>query len=123
VGKNKLADRFLELLQIPREYIQLDRDTTVNHLTSQPVIEHGLVRYEDSPLVKAAREGRVLLIDEADKAPTHVTAILKSLLADGEMLLSDGRRLVKSKTRNDKNEIVVHPDFRVFVLVRIFGLF
>ena len=29
VGKNKVADRFLQLLDRPRQYIQLHRDTTV----------------------------------------------------------------------------------------------
>ena len=29
VGKNKIADRFLQLLNRPREYLQLHRDTTV----------------------------------------------------------------------------------------------
>lgn len=53
------------------------RDTTVQTLTVQPTVVQGVVRYEDSPLVKAAKLGRVLVVDEADKAPTHVTCILK----------------------------------------------
>jgi hypothetical protein len=78
----------------------------------------GLVVYEDSALVKAAQHGRVLVIDEADKAPlevrswcaleclvstldpshvvtflsSKVVAILKGLVEDGEMTL----RLVDS---------------------------
>ena len=120
VGKNKLADRFLQLLNLPRQYIQLDRDTTVAQLTSLPVVIDGIVTYEDSALVQAAANGHTLVIDEADKAPTHVTAILKSLLADGEMLLADGRRLVmgitKQKKEMEKGVIAVHPDFRVIVL-------
>ena len=43
-------------------------------LTSNPTIVGGVLRYEDSPLVRAVQEGRVLMVDEADKAPTHVTA-------------------------------------------------
>ena len=31
VGKNKLADYFLKLMRLPREYIQLHRDTTVRY--------------------------------------------------------------------------------------------
>ena len=46
-------------------------------LTVQPTVVDGRVKYEDSPLVKAVREGHVLVVDEADKAPTHVTCILK----------------------------------------------
>nr|XP_025730607.1 von Willebrand factor A domain-containing protein 8 isoform X2 [Callorhinus ursinus] len=50
VGKNKIVDRFLHLLNRPREYIQLHRDTTVQTLTLQPSVQDGLIVYEDSPL-------------------------------------------------------------------------
>lgn len=53
------------------------RDTTVQSLTLQPTVRDGVVKYEDSPLVTAVRTGHVLVVDEADKAPTHVTCILK----------------------------------------------
>ncbi|KAL7983993.1 hypothetical protein Chor_004533 [Crotalus horridus] len=94
VGKNKVVDRFLQLLNRPREYLQLHRDTTVQSLTLQPSVKEGLIVYEDSPLVKAVKKGHILMIDEADKAPTNVTCILKTLVESGEMILSDGRRIV-----------------------------
>jgi hypothetical protein len=53
------------------------RDTTVQALTLQQKVVDGIVMIEDSPLVRAAREGHIIIIDEADKAPTHVTCILK----------------------------------------------
>uniref|UniRef100_A0A7N5JNI8 von Willebrand factor A domain containing 8 n=1 Tax=Ailuropoda melanoleuca TaxID=9646 RepID=A0A7N5JNI8_AILME len=96
VGKNKIVDRFLHLLNRPREYIQLHRDTTVQTLTLQPSVKDGLIVYEDSPLVKAVKLGHVLVVDEADKAPTNVTCILKTLVENGEMILADGRRIVAS---------------------------
>lgn len=43
-GKNKICDRFLQRLQLPREYIQLHRDTTIQSLTLQPSISNGNVR-------------------------------------------------------------------------------
>lgn len=94
VGKNKLVDRLLQLMNRPREYIQLHRDTTVQSLTTQPNVVDGRVVYEDSPLVKAVKSGHVLVIDEADKAPTNVTCILKNLVESGEMILSDGRKIL-----------------------------
>lgn len=114
VGKNKIVDRFLQLLNRPREYIQLHRDTTVQTLTVQPTVKDGILVYEDSPLVKAIKNGHVLVIDEADKAPTHVTCILKSLVESGHMILSDGRKIVKNSS--DSNDIVTHPDFRIIIL-------
>ncbi|KAI8437077.1 hypothetical protein MSG28_010437 [Choristoneura fumiferana] len=121
VGKNKIADRLLQLLNRPREYIQLHRDTTVQSLTVQPTVLDGVVVYEDSPLVKAVKHGHVLVVDEADKAPTHVTCILKTLVENGEMILSDGRRIVpkhmmESSGGEASSFIPVHDDFRMIVL-------
>ncbi|CAJ1427783.1 unnamed protein product [Effrenium voratum] len=114
VGKNVAVDRVLELLRAEREYVQLHRDTTVSSLTVRPVLENGRLNYEDAPLVRAAKYGRVCVLDEADKAPTEVVVILKALVEDGELLLGDGRRLCRSaKTPSD---ILIHPDFRLWVL-------
>ncbi|XP_041128021.1 von Willebrand factor A domain-containing protein 8-like isoform X1 [Polyodon spathula] len=118
VGKNKIVDRFLQLMNRPREYLQLHRDTTVQTLTLQPSVRDGIIIYEDSPLVKAVKMGHILVIDEADKAPTNVTCILKTLVESGEMILADGRRIVADPAfaRGRPNAIVIHPDFRMLVL-------
>lgn len=63
VGKNKLVDHMLSLLQREREYIQLHRDTTVQSLTVLPSLQDGKIVYEDSPLLRAAKRGTVLVID------------------------------------------------------------
>ncbi|RXM98061.1 von Willebrand factor A domain-containing protein 8 [Acipenser ruthenus] len=62
--------------------------------------------------------GHILVIDEADKAPTNVTCILKTLVESGEMILADGRRIVADPAfaRGRPNAIVIHPDFRMLVL-------
>ncbi|XP_023930017.1 von Willebrand factor A domain-containing protein 8 [Lingula anatina] len=118
VGKNKIVDRFLHLLNKPREYLQLHRDTTVQTLTLQPTVRDGVIIYEDSPLVRAAKHGHILVVDEADKAPTHVTCILKTLVESGEMHLADGRRIVSADSGlpPSDNLIVIHPNFRMMVL-------
>ncbi|KAH8408927.1 hypothetical protein KR009_003780 [Drosophila setifemur] len=117
VGKNKLVDRLLELMQRPREYIQLHRDTTVHSLTLQATLKDGQVSYEDSALVQAVRSGHVLVVDEADKAPVNVTCILRTLVESGEMVLADGRRIVPAGAGSGlPNTIETHPDFRLIVL-------
>ncbi|KAL4635681.1 von Willebrand factor A domain-containing protein 8 isoform X1 [Arapaima gigas] len=118
VGKNKIVDRFLHLMNRPREYLQLHRDTTVQTLTLQPSVQDGIIVYEDSPLVKAVKMGHILVIDEADKAPTNVTCILKTLVESGEMILADGRRIVSNpkEAEGRPNVIIMHPDFRMLVL-------
>jgi MoxR-like ATPase len=115
-GKNKLIDRLLHLLQWPREYMQLHRDTSVQSLTTVPTIVEGKVRYEDSPLVKAVQRGHVLIIDEADKAPTEVVCILKSLIEDGQMTLGDGRQLLGPGRTAGDDDILIHPNFKLIAL-------
>ena len=44
--------------------------------------------------VRALERGMVLLVDEADKAPTHVTCILKNIIEQSEITLADGRRII-----------------------------
>ena len=46
--------------------------------------------------MKAVKSGHILVVDEADKAPTHVTCILKTLVESGEMILS-GKFLTEIK--------------------------
>ena len=121
-GKNKLTDHLLSILKWEREYMQLHRDTTVGALTVQPTLEAGKVLFEDSALVRAVRLGHALVVDEADKAPTEVVVVLKGLAEDGEMSLSDGRRILKAEVAAEvaadrQDEVVpIHPDFRMFVL-------
>ncbi|KAJ3062151.1 von Willebrand factor A domain-containing protein 8, partial [Podochytrium sp. JEL0797] len=120
VGKNKITDRFLELIQRPREYMQLHRDTTVGALTATPSVEAGRIVMQDSPLLRAVKAGRVVVVDEADKAPVMITAALKSLAEKGEMGLVDGRTIrplvQKKEGHEDENVIWMHPDFRMIVL-------
>lgn len=93
------------------------RDTTVQSLTSQQTVIDGVLQIEDSPLVKAVKAGYVLVIDEADKAPAHVTCVLKNLVETGNMRLADGRQIVSNtNTIKDDSVIILHPDFRMIVL-------
>ncbi|RDB28140.1 von Willebrand factor A domain-containing protein 8 [Hypsizygus marmoreus] len=114
VGKNKIVDRLCQLLGRPREYIQLHRDTTVNQLMFTTSLEGGVLQYTDSPLLRAITFGRVIIIDEADKAPEHVVAIFRSLAGQREMTLSDGRRV--RPVREREGDIPVHPNFRLILL-------
>ena len=77
-------------------------------------LEGGIINYTDSPLLRAIKYGRVIIIDEADKAPEHVVAIFRSLAGQGEMSLSDGRRVRPVLER--EGDIVVHPNFRLILL-------
>lgn len=43
--------------------MQLHRDTTVQSLTVTPTLKDGIISFEDSPIVKAVKYGRVLVLD------------------------------------------------------------
>eukprot|EP00760_Papus_ankaliazontas_P017911 PhM_4_TR17397/c0_g1_i1/m.85845 len=118
VGKNKLVDRFLQMLQLPRQYIQLHRDTTIASLTLSPNIVNGQLVWEDSAMVQAVMYGHVLVVDEIDKAPVEVVQILKGLVEDKEMILGDGRKIVAhgAPVSSDERVIRIHPSFRMIAL-------
>ncbi|KAE9393793.1 hypothetical protein BT96DRAFT_958988 [Gymnopus androsaceus JB14] len=112
VGKNKVIDRLCQLLRRPREYIQLHRDSTVSQLMFTTTLTNGVLTYSDSPLLRAIRYGRVMVVDEADKAPEHVVAVFRSLAGRGEMTLGDGRK----EEEEEGKDIIVHKDFRLVLL-------
>lgn len=125
VGKNKLADRLLCLLHCEREYVQLHRDTTVQSLTLSPSLKAGVVVWDDSPLMRAVKAGRCLVIDEADKAPLEVVCVLKALAEDGELSLLDGRTVIQSGDPRlcaasidgaSQSFVAMDPNFRMVVL-------
>ena len=114
VGKNMIIDRICQVANWEREYIQLHRDISISAMTLAPSLEDGKIVWKDSPLVRAARDGCALVIDEADKAPIEVISVLKGLIEDGELMLADGRRI----SRHQKGEgiIAMHPNFTLWVL-------
>ena len=114
VGKNMVVDRICQIANFEREYLQLHRDSTIGQLTLQPALEDGRIVWRDSPLVRAVRDGSVLVIDEVDKAPIEVITVMKSLAEDGELLLADGRRISRHSEGNDV--IPIHPDFSLWLL-------
>ncbi|KAH8071044.1 ATPase [Aureococcus anophagefferens] len=67
----------------------------------------GTLVWEDS--ARRAKYGRCLVVDEADKAPLEVVCVLKALLEDGELTMSDGRRIVD----DDANDELKKPRYDI----------
>ena len=67
---------------------------------------------ESKYIFLACVAGHVLIIDEADKAPTHVTSTLRSLLESKHIRLPDGRVI----SEGPDADIKLHPDFRIIAL-------
>ncbi|GAA5845377.1 hypothetical protein JCM3766R1_006337 [Sporobolomyces carnicolor] len=118
VGKNKIIDRLLQVQQRGREYVQLSRDSTTESLLSSVALEGGVLERTETPLLRAIRKGRVMVIDEVDKAPPNVIAALASLASRGELSLPTGANVRPSSSINGfaPGDVVVHPKFRLVLL-------
>lgn len=72
--------------------------------------------------VSAAINGRILVLDEADKAPVEVVALLKGLIEDGQLSLPDGRMLSYGDNASEDPDIVpIHDDFSIWALTNPAG--
>lgn len=99
--RRELALAFLELTNRELEFIALSRDTTEADLKQRREIRSGTAYYHDQSAVRAATNGRVLLIEGVEKAERNVLPVLNNLLENREMHLEDGRFLIPA-SRYDK---------------------
>lgn len=99
--RRSLAMQFLQLTQRELEYVALSRDTTESDLKQRREIKEGTATYFDQSAVRAATEGRILVIEGVEKAERNVLPVLNNLLENREMHLEDGRFLIPA-TRYDK---------------------
>ncbi|KAG7160949.1 von Willebrand factor A domain-containing protein 8-like 1, partial [Homarus americanus] len=123
-----LALSYLQLTKREVEFVTLTRDTTDTDLKQRREIRGGTSFYHDQNAVRAAVEGRVLVLEGIEKAERNVLPVLNNLLENREMQLEDGRLLISS-SRYDKliqehsqeeldrmNLVRVDEDFRVIAL-------
>lgn len=120
--------QYLQLTQREVEYVALSRDTTESDLKQRREIIGGTAHYIDQSAVRAAREGRVLVLEGIEKTERNVLPVLNNLLENREMHLEDGRLLIPAERYDkllqeygqdelDKWQLVrVSEDFRVIAL-------
>lgn len=82
-----MAMQYLELTKREVEYIALSRDTTEADLKQRREISAGSAYYVDQCAVRAATNGRVLMIEGIEKAERNVLPVLNNLLENREMQL------------------------------------
>lgn len=100
-SRRLLALQYLELTKRELEYVALSRDTTEADLKQRREIIGGTAQYFDQSAVRAATEGRVLVLEGIEKAERNVLPVLNNLLENREMHLEDGRLLIPAE-RYDK---------------------
>ncbi|GBP05221.1 von Willebrand factor A domain-containing protein 8 [Eumeta japonica] len=100
-NRRKVALQYLELTQRELEYVALSRDTTEADLKQRREIQNTTAKYFDQSAVRAAIEGRILVLEGIEKAERNVLPVLNNLLENREMHLEDGRFLIPAE-RYDK---------------------
>lgn len=77
----------------------------------------GNTTWTDSPLVLAAREGSVCILDGVDRLDAHALGSLRSLIQDGVVDLPSGERLtVISKEQKQSGMTGILEGFRIIAL-------
>jgi hypothetical protein len=92
--RRRLALSYCEMARRESEVLTISQDTTEADLKQRREIVNGCAIYVDQAPVRAALEGRVLIVDGIEKAERNVLPTLNNLLENREMALSDGRFLV-----------------------------
>ena len=82
-----LAMAFCELTQREVEFVALSRDTTETDLKQRREITQRSAIFEDQAPVRAALQGRVLVLDGIEKAERNVLPVLNNLLENREVVL------------------------------------
>lgn len=95
--RRRIVMQYSELTRREVEYILLNRDTTESDLKQRREILDGTSSYHNQSAVRAAIEGRILLIEGVEKTERNVLPILNNLLENREMHLEDGRFLIAAK--------------------------
>ena len=128
VGKQTLSRELSRLLDQPVEPILLYQDMSSRDLLQQRDTDvNGNTVWRHSPLVKAAVEGRLALIDGIDRLYPGTLALIQRLTQDRELTLHDGTRLLgadrfeqtaKEANLNEdkmkqKGLLKIHPAFRI----------
>jgi MoxR-like ATPase len=120
-----LALVFCQKLGRELEYVALTQDTTESDLKQRrEILEGGSAAYSDQAPVRAAVEGRVLVVEGLEKVERNVMPVLNNLLENREMALEDGRFLMSARRydmlsepeREAARAVRVHPQFRVIAL-------
>ena len=102
------------------EWISISKDTSEADLKQRKEVSENGTLYVDQAPVRAAINGRLLVLDGLEKAERNVLPTLNNLLENRELPLDDGSMLVSPRAHEThRMGISVHPDFRVAALASL----
>jgi hypothetical protein len=99
--RRNLIIKFCEEVGLEVEFLSITRDTVSSDLTQRREILGSSILFVDQAVVRAAKAGRVLILDGLEKAERNVLPTLNNLLENREMNLDDGSLLISNKTYNE----------------------
>ncbi|MGH0118030.1 UNVERIFIED_CONTAM: hypothetical protein FKN15_047035 [Acipenser sinensis] len=95
-GKSVIAKEFSEMLGYNVEPIMLYQDMTARDVLQQRyTLPNGDTAWRPSPLVTAAQEGKLVLLDGIHRVNLGTLSVLSRLIHDRELTLYDGTRLLR----------------------------
>lgn len=129
-GKSLLAAELANRLGQTIEPLVLYQDMTARDFVQQRTTRiNGDTVWRDSPLVRAARNGHVAVLDGVHRIHSSTIAVLHRLVHDREVQLFDGTRLIRHDKYDDmlaggataeqlraKGLERIHPAFRIVAL-------
>ena len=92
--KRWISLAFAELTNREIEYLALSRDITETDIKQRREIVDGTALYSDASAVRAAVNGRILILDGVERVERNVLPVLNNLLENREAQLEDGRFLM-----------------------------
>lgn len=130
-GKSDLARLFAHRLGYATELFSLFKDMTARDLLQRRSTDsHGNTSWEDSPLIHAARNGHIAILDGVHRLGGDSLGVLQRLVQDREIDLADGTKLLAQskydEILSDAQEsgatpaldrvFPIHPSFRVIAI-------
>lgn len=130
-GKSALVRLFAYRMGYATELFSLFKDMTARDLLQRRSTDsHGNTRWEDSPLIHAARNGHLAVLDGVHRLGSDSLGVLQRLVQDREIDLADGSKLVSQATYDavvaDANKTgdasalsrvsAIHPSFRIIAI-------
>ena len=128
-GKSVLVKQFASLLGYTSDTMTLFNEISTRDLFQRRITnEKGETSWEDSSLIRGAKEGNLVVLDNADRLEYGLLSALQRIVQDREAQLFDGSKLVDQKVYNQLSEKMgeeelkkrkvfpIHPAFRVVVI-------
>jgi MoxR-like ATPase len=96
-GKNVMIEQACAMNKQPVVRVQITRDTKEADIIGSKTLIDGNIVYEDGPVIWAAMNGALLILDELDAGDPNEILCLQRVMEGGEFFVKSLNRMVKPK--------------------------